>query len=294
MHGQPVFAVARPDGRQVWVNFAPNDTVQVIDVPSRAIIRALTPGKAVMHLEFRPRSEQAWISVRDEDRVDVYDAARFTRLASIPADKPSGIFLTARANRTGSDMHGSDPTTTVAQRFSARFPVRAPALRALGGCARHREHDVLAMLADLKAEEDRPRRRHRPAKQHRREHWRRCGWGSAGRSGGGRQPPAGGESLLQREHEINLWFVVIAADRPRYCAFSMRSRRRRESGARPADLALPHRSGLRPAMRADTDRHILAGIERAAAEPRPYQDVAARLGISEELIGRLQALLETG
>ena len=41
--------------------------------------------------------------MRDEDRVDVYDAARFTRLASIAADKPSGIFLTARANRTGSD-----------------------------------------------------------------------------------------------------------------------------------------------------------------------------------------------
>jgi protein NirF len=103
VHGQPVFAVARPDGRQVWVNFAHplNDTVQVIDVPSHAIIRTLTPGKAVMHLEFTPRGEQVWISVRDEDRVDVYDAARFTRLASIPADKPSGIFLTARANRTG-------------------------------------------------------------------------------------------------------------------------------------------------------------------------------------------------
>jgi protein NirF len=103
VHGQPVFAVVRPDGRQVWVNFAHplNDTVQVIDVPSRAIIQTLTPGKAVMHLEFTPRGEQVWISVRDEDRVDVYDAARFTRLASIAADKPSGIFLTARANRTG-------------------------------------------------------------------------------------------------------------------------------------------------------------------------------------------------
>ena len=103
VHGQPVFAVARPDGRQVWVNFAHplNDTVQVIDVPSLAVIQTLTPGKAVMHLEFTPRGEQAWISVRDEDRVDVYDTTRFTRLASVAADKPSGIFLTARANRTG-------------------------------------------------------------------------------------------------------------------------------------------------------------------------------------------------
>ncbi len=35
VHGQPVFVVAQPDGRQVWVNFAHplNDTVQVIDTP---------------------------------------------------------------------------------------------------------------------------------------------------------------------------------------------------------------------------------------------------------------------
>jgi protein NirF len=59
-HGQPVFAVARPDGRQVWVNFAHplNDTVQVIDVPSLAVTHTLRPGKAVMHMEFTPRGEQ--------------------------------------------------------------------------------------------------------------------------------------------------------------------------------------------------------------------------------------------
>ena len=36
--GQPVFVMARPDGRQVWVNFAfpHNDTVQVIDTANGA------------------------------------------------------------------------------------------------------------------------------------------------------------------------------------------------------------------------------------------------------------------
>jgi protein NirF len=103
VHGQPVFAVARPDGRQVWVNFAHprNDVVQVIDVATRRIVRALQPGKAVMHMEFTPRGEQVWISVRDADRVDVYDTRSFERLAALPVDKPSGIFLTARANRIG-------------------------------------------------------------------------------------------------------------------------------------------------------------------------------------------------
>ena len=102
-HGQPVFAVARPDGRQIWVNFAHpnNDTVQIIDTLSMQVVHSFKPGKAVMHMEFAPRGEHVWISVRDENRVDVYDTADFSRLASIAASKPSGIFLTARAHRTG-------------------------------------------------------------------------------------------------------------------------------------------------------------------------------------------------
>jgi len=103
VHGQPVFVMARPDERQVWVNFAHprNDTVQVIDVPSLEVVETLKPGKAVMHMEFTPRGEQVWMSVRDENRVRVYDTRRLQSLAVIPADAPSGIFFTARAHRTG-------------------------------------------------------------------------------------------------------------------------------------------------------------------------------------------------
>ena len=103
VHGQPVFAVARPDGRQVWVNFAhpDNGVVQVIDIPTRQIVRELRPGPAVLHLEFTPRGEQVWLSVRDADRVEVYDTRTFERLAALDADKPSGIFLTARAHKIG-------------------------------------------------------------------------------------------------------------------------------------------------------------------------------------------------
>ena len=103
VHGQPVFVVARPDNRQVWVNFAfpDNDTVQVIDVSNRTIIKTLKPGKAVMHLEFTPRGEQIWISARDEDKVGIYDSESFERIGELPVDKPSGIFFTHRAHRTG-------------------------------------------------------------------------------------------------------------------------------------------------------------------------------------------------
>ncbi len=102
-YGQPVFVMARPDQRQVWVNFAYplNDTVQVIDVPSGKIIKELKPGKAVLHMEFTPRGEQVWISVRDENRVIVYDTRTFEKIATLPAQSPSGIFFTWRYARIG-------------------------------------------------------------------------------------------------------------------------------------------------------------------------------------------------
>ncbi len=103
VHGQPVFVMARPDGRQVWVNFAlpHNDTVQVIDVESRDIAATLKPGKGVLHMEFTARGEQVWLSVRDEDRVDIYDTASLAKTGELPARKPSGIFFTHRAHRIG-------------------------------------------------------------------------------------------------------------------------------------------------------------------------------------------------
>lgn len=101
--GQPVFVIARPDGRQVWVNFAvPDyDRVQVIDTPSQRIIATLTPGKAVLHMEFTPRGEAVWISSRDDNRVTVVDTLSLKTLATLPMDAPSGIFFTARAARIG-------------------------------------------------------------------------------------------------------------------------------------------------------------------------------------------------
>ena len=101
--GQPVFVIARPDGRQVWVNFAfpDNAQVQVIDTESRQIVQQLEPGKAVLHMEFSPRGESVWISARDDNRVMVYNTATFEQRAQLPANSPSGIFFTTRAARIG-------------------------------------------------------------------------------------------------------------------------------------------------------------------------------------------------
>ena len=101
--GQPIFVVARPDGREVWVNFAlpNNDRVEVIDTETGNVIRSLRPGKAALHMEFTPRGEQVWISVRDENRVDIYDTRSYEKIAEIAAERPSGIFFSARAHRIG-------------------------------------------------------------------------------------------------------------------------------------------------------------------------------------------------
>ncbi|MDO8608772.1 MAG: cytochrome D1 domain-containing protein [Phaeospirillum sp.] len=101
--GQPVFVMARPDGRQIWVNFAVPDynVIQVIDVPSRRVIKTLEPGKAILHMEFTPRGERVWLSARDSDKVVVYDTETLEQVAELPASKPSGIFFTSRAHKTG-------------------------------------------------------------------------------------------------------------------------------------------------------------------------------------------------
>ena len=103
VYGQPIFVMTRPDNKQMWVNFAHprNDTIQVIDVESQKVIKTLKPGKAVLHMEFSPRGEQVWMSVRDEDRVDVVDTETFETITTMPADKPSGIFFTNRAHTIG-------------------------------------------------------------------------------------------------------------------------------------------------------------------------------------------------
>ncbi|MDO8772252.1 MAG: cytochrome D1 domain-containing protein [Burkholderiaceae bacterium] len=101
--GQPVFVMARPDGRQVWVNFAVPDyhRVQVIDTQSRQIIQTLEPGKAVLHMEFTPRGESVWISSRDANHVSVIDTDSLLTRTTLPLPSPSGIFFTSRAARMG-------------------------------------------------------------------------------------------------------------------------------------------------------------------------------------------------
>lgn len=101
--GQPVFVMARPDGRQIWVNFAFPDNHQllVIDAKDLSLKKLLTPGKGVLHMEFTPRGEEVWVALRDDNQVVIYDTETFTEIDRLPAQKPNGIFFSARAHKIG-------------------------------------------------------------------------------------------------------------------------------------------------------------------------------------------------
>ncbi len=100
---QPVFVMARPDGRQIWVNFAfpDNGWLQLIDPLRQQVSATLQPGRAILHLEFSAKGEQVWVSARDDNAVLVFDTASQRLLQTLPARSPSGIFFTQRAFRMG-------------------------------------------------------------------------------------------------------------------------------------------------------------------------------------------------
>lgn len=101
--GQPVFVMAQPDGRQVWVNFAvpDNGLVQVIDTETLTVRQTLAPGHGILHMEFTPRGEAVWLSARDDDKVVMIDTRTLQPTGSLSLPKPSGIFFTHRSGRIG-------------------------------------------------------------------------------------------------------------------------------------------------------------------------------------------------
>ena len=103
VHSQPVFVMSSPDSRQIWVNFAfpENRHLQVFNSETHQQLIHMEPGEGVLHMEFTPRGEEVWVSVRNENEVQVFDTATFEKKASIPVDSPSGIFFTSRAHRIG-------------------------------------------------------------------------------------------------------------------------------------------------------------------------------------------------
>ena len=100
---QPVFAMARPDGREIWVNFAfpDNGWVQVIDTVTGKVTDTLQPGRGILHMEFLSKGHEVWLSARDDNKVVIFDTATKKQIGGFDSASPSGIFFTTRAARTG-------------------------------------------------------------------------------------------------------------------------------------------------------------------------------------------------
>jgi len=101
--GTALYTVARPDGRQVWVDIIGKngDLIDIIDVDSMKVVKTLNPGPGATHPQFTPKGEAVYVSLMDGGKVVVYDTATFKVLKEFPADHPSGIFFTNRAHKFG-------------------------------------------------------------------------------------------------------------------------------------------------------------------------------------------------
>lgn len=105
--GTPLFVVVRPGGREVWVDNvgAPGSheerTIDIISVETLSVKKAIDAGKGALDPQFTPKGEAVYISIREEDKVVVYDTDTFKLLKEFPVHKPSGIFSSDRASKFG-------------------------------------------------------------------------------------------------------------------------------------------------------------------------------------------------
>jgi protein NirF len=101
--GQPVFVMASPDGRQIWVNFRlPRQRLGAGDRhPERqgGADPAARQGRAA-HGIHAARRGGVDLRARRQPRRDLRHAD-FPQLGSLPAEAPSGIFFSSRAARIG-------------------------------------------------------------------------------------------------------------------------------------------------------------------------------------------------
>lgn len=105
--GTGLFVVARPGGREVWVDNVGEPggeeerLLQVIDSETLTVKKTIDAGKGALDPQFTPKGEAVYVSIREEDKVAVYDTDTYKLIKEIPARRPSGIFSTDRASKFG-------------------------------------------------------------------------------------------------------------------------------------------------------------------------------------------------
>lgn len=82
-----------PDGKEVWVTNREAHTISVIETKSDRVTASFeSGGKMPIRVKFTPDGTQAWVSTARSNAVTVFDAARRSKVATIPVGSmPVGI-----------------------------------------------------------------------------------------------------------------------------------------------------------------------------------------------------------
>ena len=104
LRGNPVYAVASPTGREVWVSFSGEEDdsfVQVVDTLTQQVARTIKVGGRIYHMDFAPRGAQILITANRDNKLFLLNANTYTVEDSQTLQSPSGVFGVWRAFRIG-------------------------------------------------------------------------------------------------------------------------------------------------------------------------------------------------
>jgi YVTN family beta-propeller protein len=108
---------ASPDGRQVW--FTLKDTGRVVAfaaTPPFNVLRVIDTGPITNHVNFvrRDGRQLAFVTIGGANRVDVFDTADFTRVASIPVGAtPHGVWPSGDGRRVYVGIENEGAVTAI-------------------------------------------------------------------------------------------------------------------------------------------------------------------------------------
>jgi len=104
VRGHPVYSVASPTGREVWVSFSgePHDAfVEVIDAATLEVKQSIEVGGRIYHLDFTPRGSHVVVSANKANQLALVDATTHSVVDRETVNSPSGVFGVWRAFKIG-------------------------------------------------------------------------------------------------------------------------------------------------------------------------------------------------
>ena len=104
LRGHPVYAVRRPDEREIWVSFSgekDDSFVEIINTDTLQVTGEIKLGRKIYHMDFTPRGSHALISANVDNHLYLVNTKTREIEDRQPLSSPSGIFGPWRAFRIG-------------------------------------------------------------------------------------------------------------------------------------------------------------------------------------------------